>query len=202
MAKIYCKSSYLLRKDTSANWGNKNPVLRKGEQGLETDTGIIKIGDGATEYNSLPDDNIYFPKSRINKSVDDVKSYASNNFANALKGNTTEQAVRLSDISPNEHTLRVKVSSKNLFDETTLLSVNHTEDEEAYIFTTTAFAKTKNLTPNIKFKEKTSYTLRYTAKQAPNTGSTELPNPRLEIHYTDGTLDRASVTAEYKTITI
>ena len=69
MAKIYCKSSYLLRKDTSENWQNKNPILRKGEQGLETDTGIMKIGDGVTEYNSLADDNIYFPKSRINKSV-------------------------------------------------------------------------------------------------------------------------------------
>lgn len=66
MAKIYCKSSYLLRKDTAANWRKKNPVLRKGEQGLETDTGIIKIGDGVTAYNSLSENNIYPPKSYIN----------------------------------------------------------------------------------------------------------------------------------------
>ena len=38
--------------------------------------------------------------------------------ANALKGNATGQAVRLPDVSPNEHTLGVKVSSKNLFDKT------------------------------------------------------------------------------------
>ncbi len=107
MAKIYCKSSYLLRKDTAANWRKKNPVLRKGEQGLETDTGIIKIGDGVIAYNSLADDNIYFPKS-----------YASNNFANALKGNATGQVVRLSDVSPNEHTLNVKIHSKNLWQHT------------------------------------------------------------------------------------
>ena len=69
MAKIYCKSSYLLRRDTAENWQNKNPILRKGEQGLATDTGIMKIGDGATKYNSLADDKIYLPKSHIKKEV-------------------------------------------------------------------------------------------------------------------------------------
>lgn len=103
MAKIYCKSSYLLRKDTAENWKKKNPVLRKGEQGLETDTGIIKIGDGVTAFNSLSDDNIYFPKS-----------YANNSFANALKGNASGAAIRLTDVSPNEHMLGVKVRGKNL----------------------------------------------------------------------------------------
>lgn len=120
MAKIYCKSSYLLRKDTAENWGNKNPVLRKGEQGLETDTGIMKIGDGVTAFNSLSDDNVYFPKSRINKSVDDVKSYANNNLANALKGGATGQAVSLPDVSPNEHTLGVKVNAPHTSDLTTV----------------------------------------------------------------------------------
>lgn len=38
--------------------------------------------------------------------------------ANALKGNATGQAVRLPDVSPNEHTLGVKVSSKNLWQNT------------------------------------------------------------------------------------
>lgn len=116
MAKIYCKSSYLLRRDTAENWQNKNPILRKGEQGLETDTGIIKIGDGATEYNSLSDDNIYLPKSRINKSVDDVKSYVNNNFSNALKGSKSGSAILIDDISPVTHEMGVKVRGKNLFD--------------------------------------------------------------------------------------
>ena len=64
MSIIKVKSSYLLRKDTSENWQDKNPILRKGEQGLETDTGIMKIGDGVTAFNSLSDDNIYLPKSQ------------------------------------------------------------------------------------------------------------------------------------------
>ena len=53
MAKIYCKSSYLLRRDTAENWQNKNPILREGEEGYETDTGRRKIGDGMSGWNSL-----------------------------------------------------------------------------------------------------------------------------------------------------
>lgn len=103
MAKIYCKSSYLLRRDTAENWQNKNPILRKGEQGLETDTGIIKIGDGVTAFNSLSDDNIYLPKR-----------YANSTFANALKGNASGSAILIDDVSPVTHEMGVKVNSKNL----------------------------------------------------------------------------------------
>lgn len=103
---------------------------------------------------------------------------------------------------PAPKTLNAKLSSVNLFDETTLLSVDHTEDEEAYIFRSNVLYRTRNLTPDIKFKEKTSYTLRYTAKQAPNTGSTALPYPRLQIYYTDGTSDLTQTTTEYKTIIV
>jgi hypothetical protein len=44
------------------------------------------------------------------------KGYADNNFANALKGRASGASVRLGDVSPIEHTLGVKVSSKNSFD--------------------------------------------------------------------------------------
>lgn len=42
-----------LRRDTAANWTAANPTLASGEIGLETDTDQIKIGDGATAWNSL-----------------------------------------------------------------------------------------------------------------------------------------------------
>ena len=42
------------------------------------------------------------------------KGYINNNFANALKGSTSGEAVRLTDVSPLEHTLTVKLKSKNL----------------------------------------------------------------------------------------
>ena len=48
MAKIQ------LRRDTAANWATVNPTLAAGEIGYETDTGRVKIGDGATAWNTLP----------------------------------------------------------------------------------------------------------------------------------------------------
>ena len=43
-----------LRRGLSTDWFSTNPVLSEGEPGVETDTGFIKIGDGAKDYNSLP----------------------------------------------------------------------------------------------------------------------------------------------------
>jgi hypothetical protein len=47
-----------IRRDTSTNWEANNPVLALGEPGLETDTFIVKYGDGSTAWNSLPYANI------------------------------------------------------------------------------------------------------------------------------------------------
>ena len=43
-----------LRRDTAANWSTINPTPSAGEPCFETDTGRFKIGDGSTDYNSLP----------------------------------------------------------------------------------------------------------------------------------------------------
>ena len=43
-----------LRHDTAANWTAANPLLAVAEMGVETDTGKIKIGDGASSWNGLP----------------------------------------------------------------------------------------------------------------------------------------------------
>ena len=42
-----------LRRDTSLNWSNNNPVLLSGEPGFETDLGGLKIGDGSTPWTDL-----------------------------------------------------------------------------------------------------------------------------------------------------
>ena len=42
-----------IRRDTSANWTCANPVLYEGELAFETDTKILKIGDGASQYNNV-----------------------------------------------------------------------------------------------------------------------------------------------------
>lgn len=42
-----------LRRDTASAWALANPVLSAGEPGLETNTGLIKYGDGVTAWNDL-----------------------------------------------------------------------------------------------------------------------------------------------------
>lgn len=43
-----------LRRDTAAAWTSANPVLAPGEPGLETDTNLIKYGNGTTAWRNLP----------------------------------------------------------------------------------------------------------------------------------------------------
>ena len=42
-----------LRRDTAANWTSNDPTLAAGEVGHETDTALVKIGDGSTAWTSL-----------------------------------------------------------------------------------------------------------------------------------------------------
>ena len=42
-----------LRRGTAAQWTSTNPTLAAGEQGFETDTGKMKIGDGTTVWTGL-----------------------------------------------------------------------------------------------------------------------------------------------------
>ena len=44
------ESRIQLRNDTAANWAAANPVLLKGEIGIELDTRKIKVGDGTTDW--------------------------------------------------------------------------------------------------------------------------------------------------------
>lgn len=42
------------KRGTAADWTGANPVLRLGEPGWETDTRTGKVGDGVTDWSSLP----------------------------------------------------------------------------------------------------------------------------------------------------
>jgi len=43
-----------VRRGTTTQWSTANPILAAGEIGFDTDTANIKIGDGSTQWNSLP----------------------------------------------------------------------------------------------------------------------------------------------------
>lgn len=44
--------------DSKANWEKNNPILLAGELGVIQDTKAFKIGDGVTEFISLPTYNV------------------------------------------------------------------------------------------------------------------------------------------------
>ena len=85
-----------IRRDTSGNWTLNNPVLALGEPGLETDTLIVKYGDGSTAWNSLAYANIdsladfttaslaentanlYYTNARVYANVIGLNLYATN----------------------------------------------------------------------------------------------------------------------------
>lgn len=54
MATNSVRATLQIRHDTAANWLTRNPVLAQGEYGLETNTFLIKIGDGVRDWEHLP----------------------------------------------------------------------------------------------------------------------------------------------------
>ena len=54
-----------LRNDTAANWTSADPTLAAGEIGVETDTSLLKIGDGVTAWTSLG----YFEPTSLNAGI-------------------------------------------------------------------------------------------------------------------------------------
>ena len=42
-----------IRRGTAAQWAAANPILAQGEPGEETDTAILKVGDGVTAWTAL-----------------------------------------------------------------------------------------------------------------------------------------------------
>lgn len=52
---VYLKDSvFTTRIDKSENWAAANPVLYKGERGIDSTAGKEKVGDGVTAWNDLP----------------------------------------------------------------------------------------------------------------------------------------------------
>lgn len=54
MATNSVKVTLQIRHDEAADWITRNPVLAQGEYGLETDTFLIKVGDGVRDWAHLP----------------------------------------------------------------------------------------------------------------------------------------------------
>jgi len=59
-----------IRRDTSNNWASNDPQLAQGELGLDTDTGVIKVGNGSNVWSDLYSIGVYNSNDRISKTVD------------------------------------------------------------------------------------------------------------------------------------
>lgn len=54
MADHRVEATLVVRHGTASNWITRNPVLAAGEYGLETNTSLLKIGDGVRAWINLP----------------------------------------------------------------------------------------------------------------------------------------------------
>lgn len=52
-------------------------------------------------------------KQYVEDTTNNVKSYVNNNLANALKGSASGEAVRLTDVSPLEHEIKIKLTAES-----------------------------------------------------------------------------------------
>jgi hypothetical protein len=58
--------NFTVKCDTAANWATANPVLLKGQQGYEVDTGKSKYGDNSSSWSLLPYAESISPKEVFN----------------------------------------------------------------------------------------------------------------------------------------
>lgn len=108
--------------DSGAFKGDKGEQGNKGDKG---DTGAVGAkgdkGDKGDPGKDAVTDRAYSPTSEnaqsgkaVAEALKAERTYANNSFSGALHGSASGEAVRLTDVSPLEHTLTVKLKSKNL----------------------------------------------------------------------------------------
>lgn len=92
----------MLRRGTSSGWTSANPVLSPSEFGFETNTKRLKIGDGATAWNSLPYlDSIIAAGSTIDTPI------LTNPNMSAVKGSNGNKVFDFFDLASAVNYLRV-----------------------------------------------------------------------------------------------
>lgn len=148
-----------LRNDKAENWTTKNPVLLKGEMGVEIDTGKIKIGNGTDHWTTLKYSGV---------DEDTIKGIIDNNrnaveFIVANEGETDTQALARVITAPKKGDVGIVEQTKNGIG----------EFYTAYIHDGTAFrAMDGNYNAeNVYFDADLTYTANIGVLTVPSTGS-------------------------------
>lgn len=148
-----------LRNDTAENWTTQNPILLKGEMGVEIDTGKTKIGNGTDDWKTLKYSGV---------DEDTIKGIIDNNrsaFTEVIPedGETDAQALARVIATPKKGDMAVVVR--------TFVEGKHSYT--AYIHTGTAWtAMDGNYSAdNVYFDEDFTYTANIGVLTVPGSGS-------------------------------
>lgn len=148
-----------LRNDTAENWTNANPVLLKGEMGVETDTGKTKIGNGTDHWETLKYSGV--DEDTIKGIIDKNRSAFTDVVAN--EGETDDQALAREVTNPKKGDMAVVVRT----------FVEGKQSYTAYIHDGTGFnAMDGNYSAdNVYFDKDLTYTANIGVLTVPSTGS-------------------------------
>lgn len=138
-----------LRNDTAANWTNANPLLLKGEMGVESDTGKTKIGNGIDHWTTLKYSGV--DEDTIKGIIDNNRSAFTEVVPN--KGETDAQALARVITNPKKGDMAVVVRT----------FVEGKQSYTAYIHDGTGFkAMDGNYSAdNVYFDEDITYTVQF-----------------------------------------
>ena len=138
-----------LRNDTAENWTNANPVLLKGEMGVETDTGKTKIGNGTAHWKDLKYSGV--DEDTIKGIIDNNRSAFTEVVPN--EGETDAQALAREITNPKKGDMAVVVRT----------FVEGKQSYTAYIHDGTGFkAMDGNYSAdNVYFDEDLTYTVQF-----------------------------------------
>lgn len=138
-----------LRNDTAENWTNANPILLKGEMGVEIDTGKTKIGNGTDHWTTLKYSGV--DEDTIKGIIDNNRSAFTEVVPN--EGETDAQALAREITNPKKGDMAVVVRT----------FVEGKQSYTAYIHDGTGFkAMDGNYSAdNVYFDEDITYTVQF-----------------------------------------
>lgn len=148
-----------LRNDTAENWTTQNPVLLKGEMGVEIDTGKTKIGNGTDRWETLKYSGV--DEETIKGIIDNNRNAVE--FIEAKEGETDAQALARVISAPKKGDIGIVEQTKNGIG----------EFYTAYIHDGTGFkAMDGNYSAeNVYFDEDFTYTANIGVLTVPGSGS-------------------------------
>ena len=147
-----------LRNDTAENWTTQNPVLLKGEMGVEIDTGKTKIGNGTDDWKTLKYSGV--DEDTIKGIIDNIRSAFTEVTPN--EGESDAQALARAITAPKKGDMAVVVRE--------FVSGKHSYT--AYIYDTAWSAMDGNYSAdNVYFDKDLTYTANIGVLTVPGSGS-------------------------------